>query len=551
MPEAPGTRTVRAGQHTELWLFAALTVVGTAIGLFITRHGVAITDDSHTYIGAARNLADGKGFTVPYSNVLDNYSPLQAAQFHGKVPLLLFPPFFSVLLAPFERVGIASTDALRLLNPLMLGASLGLLGLLAYRMTRSIPLAVAGAVLAMHAYVLQLFGFVQSEPLYFVLSLLALLLLTSYLESGRRNLLVGFAVAAALACLTRVVGISLVAAGAIALVAWSPGPIRRRLVRAATVAAASVIPLVVFLVYGSLAAGPGHRPIGWHPPSRGDYRAALSTIDRLLVPLDPFGALSASDRLLAGLALAVVVVVVIALAWGGGRAENVPDSPGHAEPANRFVLPVLAIYLGCYLAELVATRTVTYASSVFQFGGRLLIPAQPIAWLVVLGVVARFARNRLRPATARRVLGAVGVLAIVVAGIQLARASDIVFGWPDGPGVNPPVAASPTLELLRRYPTGTLVVTNDPGHAWFDDGIDAVSLPAATVPLSEEPNGDINREISQLRSLLRARDGLVVYVDGPYLTTFDLVHEDRLKAALPLREIARTADGRIYKLDKG
>jgi hypothetical protein len=484
-------------------------------------------------------------------NVLDNFSPRAAAGFAGKLPLLLFPPLLPILLAPFERLGIASVDVLRLLNPLMLGASLGLLGLLAYRMTRSIPLAVTGAALAMHAYVLQLFGFVQSEPLYFVLSLLGLLMLATYLERGDRNLLTWFTVFASLACLTRVVGVSLVAAGAIALLAWSSGPIRARCIRASIVAGAALLPLLVFLVYGSVAAGPGHRPIGWHPPSRSDYRDVLSTIDRWLVPTDPFGPLSARSRLLYGLLLAGVFALVVVFAWTARRSRGPePVSEPVSAVGNARVLPLLAVYLGCYLASLVATRTLTYASSVFQFGGRLLIPALPIAWLVVLGVIARWARRRLTPSTTTHVFVVVTVLGLAFAGIQLTRARTEVFGWPDGPGVNPPLAASPTLQLLRRYPANTLVVTNDPGRAWYDDGFNAISVPATRVALSEEPNGNLNRDITQLRSLLAHGHGVVVYLDGLYLTTMHLVGEARLKAAVPLHEVARTADGRVYELGR-
>jgi hypothetical protein len=560
MPAPPDTERVRRRPTTELWLVVALAVAGVAIGLFVTRHGVAITDDSQTYIGAARNLADGKGITVPFTNVLDGFSPRQAADFGGKVPLLLFPPLFSVVLAPFERLGIDSVDALRFLNPLLLGASLALLGSLGYRMTRSVPVAVAGAALALHAYLLQLFGFVQSEPFYLVLSLLGLLLLATSVRSGRTSQLVVFGVVAALACLTRVVGVSLVATGVIAVVAWSAGPIRTRMARASVLGVASLLPLVVFLVQGSVAAGEGRRPIAWHPVSRADLRDALTTLDRWLVPLDPFGVMRSGTRTAVGLLVGALVVVIVVLAVTARPARPTrpagPVRPDDREPApaeaeertNPRILPILAVYVGCYAAVLVVARTLTDASIAFQFGGRLLVPALPVAWLVALGVVARWAHARLPALTATRVVTGVAVAAMVLAALQVSRGSEQIFGWPDGPGVNPPVAASPTLQLLRRYPRSTFVATNDPGRAWYDDGFDAVNVPAARIALSNRRNPHLARDIAELRSLLAERHGLVVYVDGPYLTTLHLMGEDQLKAALPLREIAHTADGRVYEL---
>ena len=222
----PDTERVRRRPTTELWLVVALAVAGVAIGLFVTRHGVAITDDSQTYIGAARNLADGKGITVPFTNVLDGFSPRQARDFGGKVPLLLFPPLFSVVLAPFERLGIDSVDALRFLNPLLLGDR--------WRPARVArlpddPLGAPrspGPRLRVHAYLLQLFGFVQSEPFYLVLSLLGLLVSRPTCAPVARASWSSSASSPRLACLTRVVGVSLVAAGVIAVIAWSAGPIR-------------------------------------------------------------------------------------------------------------------------------------------------------------------------------------------------------------------------------------------------------------------------------------------------------------------------------------
>ena len=82
--------------------------------------------------------------TVPFTNVLDPFSPATAVGFHGEVPLLLFGPLLSLVLAPFEWLGITSVDVVRYLNPVLLGLSLAVLGLLAWRMTRrSLVLSLA------------------------------------------------------------------------------------------------------------------------------------------------------------------------------------------------------------------------------------------------------------------------------------------------------------------------------------------------------------------------------------------------------------------------
>jgi hypothetical protein len=72
----------------------------------------------------AHNLATGRGLTVPFTNALDEFHTAQAAGFHGRVPLLLFGPLLSIVLAPFEKLGIDPRDATVVVNAVLLGCTL-------------------------------------------------------------------------------------------------------------------------------------------------------------------------------------------------------------------------------------------------------------------------------------------------------------------------------------------------------------------------------------------------------------------------------------------
>ncbi len=530
----------------------ALLVLGTALGLLLTRHGVNTTDDADTYIGVARNLADGHGLTVPFTNVLDTFSPATAVAFHGEVPLLLFGPLLSLVLAPFEWLGIASIDVVRYLNPLLLGLTLAVLGVMAWRVTRrSLLLTIAVVLLSLHTYVLELYGFVQSEALYLPLALAALLLLGRWAASGRTRYLVAFTTFAALASLARMIGVSLALVGVVAVLLWSADRSWARVVRAVAVAAGALGPLLVFSGYENALAGAGNRrPLTFRPPGTYDLRPTLDSLTRWLLPSDPSGALSSTHRWVVGAVLLAIVVLLAGLAWRAWPRLARSDALVRAEPADaveaRRLLGVVAMATVTYLLVLVASRTITDNSAAFQFGGRLLVPALPLAWLMVAGVVAQWAMRTETPRVAHTVVVTVGVIGLVLGVAHLTRTGD-VLGW-DGPGVNPTVAQSPTPEIVSRLVGNGVVFANAPNRIWNGSGLDAVTVPARTIALSGDRNEHLARDIAELRDELRRHGGVVVYLDGNLLTTLHLLPEDELVRRAGLREVQRTRDARIYAL---
>jgi 4-amino-4-deoxy-L-arabinose transferase-like glycosyltransferase len=548
----PERRARPTPSSAEGRLFLALLLFGTVLGLLLTRHGVNTTDDADTYIGVARNLADGHGLTVPFTNVLDPFSPSTAVGFHGEVPFLLFGPLLSLVLAPFEWLGLASIDVVRYLNPLLLGFTLAVLGVLAWRLTRrSLLLSLAVVLLSLHTYVLQLYGFVQSEALFLPLALAALLFLGRWAASRRTRHLVAFTSFAALASLARMVGVSLALVGVIAVLVWSADRWSRRLGRALAVGAGAVGPLLVFVVYESALAGAGNRrPLSFQLPGTYDLRPTLDSLTRWLLPSDPSGALTSTHRWVVGALLLAIVLLLAGLAWRAWPRSPATGGPAPPQPADdveaRRLLGVVAMATAAYLLVLVASRTVTDHSAAFQFGGRLLVPALPLAWLLVAGVVAQWAKRVWTPRLAHTIVVTAGVLGLVLGVAHLTRTGE-VLGW-DGPGVNPTVAQSPTPEIVSRLAGNGVVFANAPNRIWNGTGLHAVTVPARTVALSGDHNQHLARDIAQLREELRRHGGVVVYLDGNLLTTLHLVPEDELVRRAGLHEVERTRDARIYAL---
>jgi hypothetical protein len=552
---AAGSRRARRGNHDRtLVLFLATGALATLLELFVTRYGIKITTDSATYLGVAHNLADGRGLTVPFANTLDHFSPAQAIGFAGEVPLLLFGPLLSIVLAPFERLGVDSLDVLPLFNSLMLGVTVGMVAVLTYRITRrSVLLAVVAAALVVHAQVLQVFSFVESEPLYLALALVALGCLARHLTTGRTGSLAGFVVLAGLAGVTRYIGVSVLATGFLALLIWSAGSGRQRVARALGATALGAVPLLAFLLYESSLAGGFRRPLTVYSPPAANWAGIVDSLDHWIVPGNPYVIPDASRRLLMGIALGVVVVALIVLSIDTFRRERrlavgVPDAA--EDPVLResqMLVRVVAIALVSYLVVLAATRVFADASPSFQFGDRLLVPVLPLVWILVIGALGRAVAVRWSGAAARRAVAIVAGLGLVLAFAHLLNA-DTIIGWPDVGHAKVSSVLSPTWKFMRRYPQSTLVVTSDPAGAWFEDGFHAVSVPSRVWALTDTRNDHVGADIEELRRGLQRHGGYVVFTYGSVLFGPHLVPEATLVERLGLREVARTADGRVYEL---
>lgn len=119
------------------YLPAALVMLAM---LFITQaHGLGLTPDALSYLGAADSLAHGAALRVPIADWNETQS---------SAPLRHFPPLFSALLAVPIALGLDATDAARWLQALLAGAMMGL----ACQLTRSVcPAAAARAALPLTA----------------------------------------------------------------------------------------------------------------------------------------------------------------------------------------------------------------------------------------------------------------------------------------------------------------------------------------------------------------------------------------------------------------
>ena len=222
-------------------LIVFIALLGAAHILVRTSaYGAALNNDSMNYISAAESLAAGEGLLSP-----------------GGGQMTGFLPFFSIAMAFLSLFGIEPVDGGRFLNATAFGMLILVSGLWLRRRLELQPIALGVAVAVMAALPLSHAASTSlSEPLFILFTLLALMPLESFLNrrSGPRALVLS-AVFAALAAVTRYMGVALIFSAVLMLLARRNTPVRERLKDALAFGAGSSLPLATALARNQLLSG--------------------------------------------------------------------------------------------------------------------------------------------------------------------------------------------------------------------------------------------------------------------------------------------------------
>lgn len=183
-------------------LIAAL--LGFVVVQLFTRYGgIGISPDSIAYVGTARNVIGGHGFT----------------EFNGS-PLVSFPMFYPAFLT--VAMWLARTDIIHfapLLNGLMFASVMFMCGVIVEQFKYKTVLykRIMLAILLCSPGLIEIYTMLWSETLFILLSLVFFLLFRAYFKTHRIRQLLAAALVAAVAFDTRYAGITLVGSGCILL----------------------------------------------------------------------------------------------------------------------------------------------------------------------------------------------------------------------------------------------------------------------------------------------------------------------------------------------
>ena len=460
LPVAPPVLAPRFARIAGIVRFDRFTLfllglAGLGAALALSRgltHGPALHWDSVTYLGVARNLLAGAGF-------LD---------FDGSL-YYLWPPLYPAALAAATLGVLDPLQVAGPLNALCFGLTVFVAGRFLDRRIRSPFLRVwAPVVLAFSLPLGEMAWWALSEPLFILLTTLALIHADGYLENRRTSSLLGAAVFTALAWQTRYLGIALAAAVGLLLLLAPGAPFRRRLRPAALFGLVAGLPTALWLLRIGSVVG-NRRSVDY---ATGEILGDMAGFLSGWAEFDPSG------WPLAGAALLLPAGAVFLRGRAAGAALRVP-SRFSWRPAAVFGL-FAVLHLGLLFVALMAGATWDGVQ------WRFLVPAY-----TPLLVVATVALDRLFLAargsraaptasgrggfrgllTPRRALGGLLALALslwaggqvgrTAAALSRANAADLVLPGRYGDSFSAePWAGSETLRYLRENPLPAAIYSN-------------------------------------------------------------------------------------------
>lgn len=470
-----------------LVVLLALALAAGAAVFAATRRGVGVTPDSSVYLSVAENLRRDQGVTVPF-----RYYPLGDAGI-GTPPPGRVEPLPSRLthyqpLLPW----VLSAVGPRTVNAVSTALTVFVVGVAVYSFTASLAAGMTASVLVgASAEVLSLSARVLSEPLFIMLTMVALSWLARHLERPKMALLIASSSAMALALLDRYAGAAAVVTGIILL--------RKRPRQALVLAAVGGLPAVAWLLYNG---GSTNRALGFHLRP-GTPKQVLSTASSWVLPADLPAPLQ--------WALGLTLLAALSLFFARTRLSGLPL--------------VTLVFAAVYAVVVMLTALFLDASTIFD--SRLLSPVF-VSLVVAVACVMR----------ARAVLVAMAVMTFAGGSLWLAREHPDVLEYAG------PWQESPVLSAARRLPANQVIYSNAPDALWAVNGRSVSTVPEKVNFVTDRANARFARQMDEMVDTLESRQGVVVYVRRSG-REFAASEEDLQHRGLRL--VVAERDGAIYE----
>jgi hypothetical protein len=506
----------------RLWGIAVLLLALLAVGLALlstAKYGAGLSSDSVAYYDVARSLTAGKGLFL-----------------HTGEPFVWWPPLYPTLLALIgSTTGLDPTAFAHLVNAVLFALVICLSASLfrtAFRRDTAFALLGTGAVLFSLPISL-VYTTAWSECLFIPLTLLYLVFAQRYWDRHDIWSLAAMALSVALACLTRYIGAALVLAGAVTVLVATGVNMRRRITRALTFAATSLLPIGLWAMRNYRLTGTffGHRG-----PLQNRLVDALTygahAVLSWYVPFSPgvtSPGFTAELAVVLAAALGLVLVLLLSSARRARLLRSLRSVLSSHTPAVLFVVVFTVGLLASALRDAnVDSRTlspsyVPLSMVILALVYDLLSSTRPVSMVaadrvpsILLGVWLCLSATNVTLAATRRFRDGAG-------GLNSTK-------WRENKTVN-------HVKQMLRGSDGVRVYSNATDVLWGLAGVDALPLPSRrTVALSELPGRWPPESVS-----------VVVWLEGRRLREQHFSPKE-LGEIARLEPVAQFSDGAVYRV---
>jgi Dolichyl-phosphate-mannose-protein mannosyltransferase len=495
--------------------------LGGGLLLQSARWGIGLSPDSVVYVGGARSLLAGAGFSLPGESALFS-------------SITHYPPLYSSLLAVIGFLGPDPLDGAMWLNVVIFGTNIFFSGFLLFSALRSLRIAIIVSFLTLTAFpIVQVHTMAWSESSFILFELLSILLLLRYLQDPLKQTLVVAAAVAGLSLLCRYAGLALVATGILSILFLGGREQRDKVSDTLVFAGVGLLPIAVWVARNWYLGGSlVNRTIAFHPIGLEQMLDVPTVLAGWFSWYWVFG-FDAGTLVVLGLMVAAFLLSYGCLSKteliDGRRAEAIVNVMGF----------VVIIYLGMLVLSL------AFLDAQIPLDSRTLSPIYIPALICLIALSIRFIFVLEFHYTVRLLIP-IYVSLSLAAQLQVS-VNWLQFNYQTGIGyAGREWRESQTLNRLKQEHSSKPLFSNAPDVLYTLLNKPAVMVPRKTHTDSNLPNQDYASQISELARKLRQDDGLLIYFYSVswrwYLPT-----AEELERALGLQALARENDGVIYQ----
>jgi 4-amino-4-deoxy-L-arabinose transferase-like glycosyltransferase len=515
-----------------------LAVVCLVVFLLVTAKGIGATRDSATYIGAARNLLDGKGLSVSAGN-------------GDALPLTHFPPLYPIVLYGISCFGLDPLTGARFLGALLLLTNILLVGFLIHKFSRgSILAAFLGSFTVLFSIdILTAHTIVFSEPLFIFLLLLGLYAMVNYLESDRYWFLILSSLSVALAFLTRYMGISLIVTGVIALLAISSKPRYRKIRDAVLFLAITLLPSLIWIIRNLVVADNAvNRELVFHPINLSHIKSASYVVSTWIFPVSRIVDGAENNNLLIyiflglGTAAAVVIACFVLRSKHGVNGEE-GSGYNHEGKKTTFVY-IFGYFIIIY--AICAVLSISFIDAEVKLDDRILAPIFILAVVISYSLLGSAWRSK--AVSSRTNIFLFATLAMFILIYLVSGTIWISRTCKEGQGyISKTWEDSQLIALVDTLPEGTTIYSNEPYAIYIITGRPASSIPSRIDARALRDNDQYLSELAAMREQLLRNSGYVIYFSK--LWPAYMPREEEIVSQIGLDVVMRVYDGAIYTIN--
>ncbi len=505
-----------------LFLLALCSVV---IILYSTQSGFGLGNDSFFYISGADNIQASLGFSRPAGD--------------GSVkPITHFPPLYSLLLAFVSLLGVETQVAARWLNAILFGANTLILGMILYRLTDSILLALIGSFATLTSPVMiSVHSWALTEPLFICFELLAIWFLIKYLDGGERATLLLASIMTALVYLVRYIGSTFILTGIIVLLLPFGRSWRRRVIDCILFIATSLVLPLMWMIRNIVVSGSAtNRLFMWHPITLDRISEGLNTVSLWLMP-----------SVVPEVVRHPVTIVVMIFLVGVSARQVFSNSSwrrkvNNYEPGRSTLLIVVSVFINIYIGFLVLSISFFDAST--PLDNRVLSPLFPSGILLTLYLAHEFIFSTSEKRWAVNalsvvILGFIGLSAFK--GVRTAYSSQF-----EGKGFsNRGWRETEVIQWIKAMPDEIPIYTNELDALYLLTKRVAYQIPIKWDPVSATMREDYEHQLTVMRARMHSENGILVLFPTLKQQLSIFPHEEELADGLSI--IVQSNNGAIYQ----